>query len=64
MHIVSHAKFIFQDTGSVPFFCWKNPGGSIRKNGKLSDHVCFVYRALFFFDGMQSAKKHALNTVN
>ena len=24
----------------MPFFCWKNSGGSIRKNGKLTDDVC------------------------
>ena len=32
---------------SVFFFCWKNPGGSVRKTVKLTDHVHFVYQALF-----------------
>ena len=39
---------IFLDSYSVPFICWKNPGGSIWKNGKLKGHVYFVYQALFF----------------
>ena len=27
---------------------WKNPGASIMKSGKLTDHICFVYRAYSF----------------
>ena len=48
-------RLIFSDSGSVPFFCRKNLGGSIRKNGKLTGLVCFVNRALFFL--MESANK-------
>ena len=57
-------KIIFWDSGSVPLFCWKNPGGSIRKNGMLTDHACIVnvYQVLFFL--MESAKSHVLNTMN
>ena len=44
----------FWDSGLVP--C---SGGSIRRNGKLMDQVCFVYTALFIL--MESSKNHVLN---
>ena len=43
----------------MPFFCWLKPGGSISKNGKLMDHVCFLYQALFILTKL--AKNHVLN---
>ena len=49
---------IFWGSGSVPFFCWKNPGESIRENGKSTGHACFVYRVLFFLT--ESAKSNVL----
>ena len=55
-------KLIFWDSGLVPFFCWLKPGGSIRKNGKLTEHVSFVYRALFILT--ESVKNHVLNIFN
>ena len=59
-------KLIFWDSGSVPFFCWKNPGGSISKNCKLIDHVCFVYQALFILTELVKnhvcAEHHELNS--
>ena len=55
-------KLIFWYSGSVSFFWWQNPGGSIRNNGKLTGHVCFVNQALLFL--MESAKNHVLNTMN
>ena len=58
--LLSIQKLIFCDSGSVLFSCRKNLGGSIRKNGKLTDHVCFVNRALFFL--MELAKNHVLNS--
>ena len=39
-------KLIFWDSDSVPFFCCKNPGGSVSNNGKLTDHVYVLYQAL------------------
>ena len=47
MVLISNAKIDFLRFWLCTF--WKNPGGSIRKNGKLTDHICFVYQA--FFDG-------------
>ena len=55
-------KLIFWDTCLMPFFSWLKPGGSIMKNGKLTDQVCFVYRALFILT--ESAKNHVLNIMN
>ena len=63
MHVISNAKkMIFCDCGSVPFFCKKNPGRSVRKNVKSTGHVCFVYQALFFLT--ETAINHVLNNVN
>ena len=56
-------NLFFWDSGSVPIFCWKNPGGSIRKNGKLMDYVCFeTYIRLYPF--WQKRENHVLNTMN
>ena len=41
-------KLLFWDSGSVPFFCWKNPGWSIRKNAELTDNVS----GFILFDGI------------
>ena len=63
MHVIINAKIDFLRFWLCTFFfCWKNPGGSIRKNGNLTDHVFSAYRALLFL--MESAKNHVLKTVN
>ena len=59
---VSLTFYWFSEILAQSFFCRKNLGGTIRKNGKLTSHVCFVNRALFFL--MESAKTHVLNTMN
>ena len=51
------------DSCSVAFFfCWWKPGGSIRKNGKLTDQVCFVYWALFILTEL--AKNHVQKVIH
>ena len=63
MREISKAK-IFWESGSVPFSCWKNPGGSIRKNGKLTDHVSFCKSSFILFEEIGEkpcAEHHELN---
>ena len=62
MHVIPYAKIDFLRFWLSIVFCWKNPRWYIRKNDKLTDHVCFTYRALFVLT--ESAKNHVLNTVN
>ena len=59
---ISHGKIDFLRFSLVPFFVGGILEGSIRKNGKLMDHVCFVYLTLFFL--IELTKNHELNTVN
>ena len=67
MHVISNAKIDFLRfwlTTFFFFFCWENLGSFIWKNGKLTHHVCFVYGALFFFDGIGEKPRvghHELN---
>ena len=55
MHVISNTKKNLRFwLCQYLLFCWKNPGGStsIRGNGKLTGHVCFVNQA---FDGIGEA---------
>ena len=54
MHVISQTKIAFLRFWLTIFFCWKNPGGSIGKNGKLMGHVFCI---LGFFFLTESARK-------
>ena len=64
MHVISHAKIDFLRFWlSIFFSVGRILDGLVGKMVfELTDHVCFVYRALFFLT--DSAKNHVLNTVN
>ena len=52
-------KLTFGDSGSVRFFSWLKTGGSVRKNSKLTDQVCFIYHGFFILMESAKKKKHA-----